>query len=350
MTFSSLHAQMMSLGILGFALAACDLPDDTANAGTEERNYAFSNGTECPPWECGFNSAEVNGRPIRELNLDGEENSGGVKIVGFLAPAGLLGNYELAVENDELVAVGLGKTLRGPALIGATILVTAPGLLDLPLPITIAGYDELHPWAAGADPVPSYALVYPDVDAVTGIRNVCNAGILGALATSAVILGGETYDLESKTVVPDQDRWLTIACAGSAAAKLRLMNYGPQSDFDGKGNPASVEQRQATLKMLTADYCGDGTSYTANRTPLAWENADGTVATKSQTGDLEAVWSADGALCLETTRLADADVGCALPTCKSLGLDDGEWLTRVPSASHHSPASADSMLRANARP
>ena len=349
MTFSSFRVQMqmMSLGILAVALAACDTPADDAGA-VEARNYAFTNGTDCPPWECGFNSAEVNGRAIRELNLEGEENESGVRVVGFIAPLGLLGNYKLTVERDELVAVGLGEPLRGPALIGATILVTTPGLLGAPLPITIAGYNELRSWADGAAKVPSYALVYPDVDAIKGIRNVCHDGFFGALATNAVVLGGETYDLESKTVNADMDGWLTIACAGSAAAKLRLMNYGPQSDFDGEGHPASVHQRQATLKMLTADYCGDGTSYTENGTALAWENAEGTVQTMTQTGKVEAVWGADGALCLESTRVAGTSVACSLPTCTSLGLDDGEWMTRVPN--RHSAAMAASTARASVRP
>jgi len=327
---TSLNLHNLLLGTLSLAFVACDVPDPEA---VQERGYNsnMSSG-ECPPWECGFNSAEVNGRAIRELNLDGAYNDDGMRIVGFIAPAGLLGSYKLDVQNDELVAVGKYKTLRGKQLIGATLLVKPSGLLKPATPIVVAGYSEVQSWAAGGAPVPSYALLYPDVDAVLGQRNVCVGDLKNIFTTAAVILGGETYDLDSKTVNADQDRWVTIACAGSAAAKLRLMNYGPQSDFDGQGNPASVDQRQATLKMLTADYCGDGTSYTANGTPLAWENAEGTVATTTKLGAREAVWTADGALCLEATRLADAEVACNLPACDSLGdpLAAGEWLTHLP--------------------
>ncbi|MFY0538067.1 hypothetical protein [Nannocystis pusilla] len=78
----------------------------------------------CPVWQCGFNAAEVNGRSIRELNLDGEPNEDGMRIVGFLAPAGLLGNYKLDFDGDELVARNArGAVLRGNKLVGATILV-----------------------------------------------------------------------------------------------------------------------------------------------------------------------------------------------------------------------------------
>ena len=284
----------------------------------------------CPTWRCGFNSAEVNGRAIRELNLDGVANAAGMKIVGFVAPAGLLGNYKLDVEGDALVARGNGPTLRGAALIGATILVKEPGLLALPLPITVLNYQEIPSWAAGGDPVPTYALLYPDLGSLLGVRNVCNGDLLNTLASAATVLGGETYDLTSKTVQADRPRWLTIACAGSAAAKMRLMNYGPQSDFDGAGNPASVAQRQATLKMITADYCGNGTSYTANGTPLEWENADGTVQPVAAVGAREAVWTASGALCLDHTRIAGVQVGCSLPACSGVSPDVGEWQTHLP--------------------
>ncbi len=324
-------SHLMFLGAFGVMLAGCDLPAES-DVDTEQRTYA-AGASECPPWECGYNSAEVNGRSIRELNLDGEFNNSGVRIVGFIAPAGLLGDYKLDVQGDELVAIGKFGTLRGPQLIGATILLKESGLLKPTMTVTIAGYEEVESWAEGAEKVPSYALIYPDLGALLGARNVCNGSITGPLASKIVVLGGETYDLKDKSVVPEQDRWVTLACAGSAAAKLRLMNYGPQSDFDGHGNPATVEQRQATLKMLTADYCGDGTSYTANGTPLAWENADGTVHTSTKLGDLEAVWTADGALCLDSTRLANVDVACGLPSCQTLGVDPlavGEWVTHLP--------------------
>ncbi len=313
------------LGV-GVTLAACDGVDVETTTST---NWRTSKGA-CPLWQCGFNSAEVNGRSIRELNLDGAANSDGMRIVGFLAPLGILGNYNLDVEDDELVAVGNGPTLRGHALLGATILVKKPGLLSLPLPITVAGYQEVPSWAAGAPPVATYALLYPDISSLLGFRNVCHGSLLDTLATAATVLGGETYDLDTKVVQPDKPRWLTLACAGSAAAKLRFLNYGPQSDFDGEGHPATVAQRQATLKMLTADYCGTGTSYTANHTPLAWENADGTVQPPYSVGPLEAVWTASGALCLDHTRLPDVTVQCNLPTCAGLGLDAGEWQTNLP--------------------
>jgi len=278
----------------------------------------------CPLWKCGFNSAEVNGRSIRELNLDGELNADSMKITGFVAPLGLLGNYKLDVEGDELIARNSkGATLRGLQLIGATILVQKPGLLSLPVPITVLGYQEIDSWAAGAPRVPTYALLYPDLAALLGLRNVCSGNLLDTLASAATVIGGETYDLDDKTVNPRQQRWLTIACAGSAAAKMRLLGYGPQS------SATTPAERQATLKMVTADYCGGGESYTQNGTEVHWANQSGTVAPEPGTplGDVEAVWTEDGAVCLGSPRVAGTTVDCSLPSCAGYSVGDGEWVT-----------------------
>jgi hypothetical protein len=314
-----------NMWILGLALGGCDAVDEPGAVESRD-GYGFS----CPTWQCGFNSAEVNGRAIQELNLDGLANAAGMKIVGFTAPLGLLG-YELAVEDDELVAKKTGApTLRGLGMVGATILVKEPGLLSLPIPITVTLVGQVDSWADDGPPVPSYALLYPDLTTITGTRNVCNGDLTDVLATAAVVLGGETYNNTTKTVNANQSRWFTIGCAGSAAAKLRLLNYGPQSDFDGQGNPASVAQRQAALKMLTADYCGNGVSYTQNGTPLQYEDAAGTVSLIGTQGATEAVWTSSGALCLDTTRIANTTVACSLPSCSNYSVDDGVWASYVP--------------------
>jgi hypothetical protein len=313
---------------MGLSLAGCDPIDDAEGSGQAEIHDRY--GYTCPTWQCGFNAAEVNGRAIRELNLDGAANSAGLKIVGFTPPVTLLG-YSLDVENDELVARKAGAaTKRGLALVGGIIHVKEPGLLGATIPITIAAHDAIDSWAVGAAKVPTYALLYPDLGSLTGQRNVCTGDLTDTLATAAVVLGGETYDLTTKTVNPGMNRWFTIACAGSAAAKLRLLNYGPQSNFDGLGHPATVAQRQATLKMLTADYCGTGTSYTANGTPLQYEDAAGTVTFSGTQGAVESVWTAQGALCLDTTRIAGTSVACNLPSCANFSVDDGVWASYVP--------------------
>lgn len=286
---------------------------------------------DCPRWRCGYNTTEVNGKSLQELHLGGQANGDGVKLVGFLPPAGLLLNWQLGVEGDALVARGGlfgNQTLRGAQLIGSIILVKLDSLLTVP--VVIAGYEEVDSWAANGEPVAAYALVYADLAQPLLQRSVCKGTLLDPLQASVVILAGERYDLEDKTVIANQTNWITLACAGSAAAKMSLLGYGPNAEFDDESAPASVAQRQATLKMITADYCGDGYSYTEDGTPLEWENQSGTVVPDGEPGALEAIWTEDGAACLDAPRVVDlAEVGCSLPSCEAVTLDDGEWATYV---------------------
>jgi hypothetical protein len=309
-----------SLALLMAFGTAC-APDDDPGA-VELRPYEYT----CPTWRCGFNSAEVNGRSIAELNLDGVANSAGIRITGYTPPLLKFG-YTLGVEGDELVARKGASVLRRDQLLGSMFWIEGDLLgLPLSLPITIADWEYVPSWAAGKPPIVAYTLLYLHPLELVD-RNVCSGSLLDPLASVATVLGGERYDDATKTVVPDP-RWFTIACAGSAAAKLKLLGYGPQS------SATTVARRQTTLKMITADYCGEGVSYTANGTPIQWANADGTVAPDSgeALGDVEAVWNEHGALCLGEHRLAGTVVACdqPLPSCAGLDVGDGEWITYVP--------------------
>lgn len=309
--------------------------NDAANGVGEEDAVTPRLGLDsgCSRWRCGYNAAEINGESLQELHLGGQANADGVKVVGFLSPLNLLG-YKLSVENDRFVAKGglLLGTLKGAALIGSTILIKLGG--GLTVPVVIAGVQEVPSWAAGAPPITAYTLVYVDLEDTLSQRNVCSGTLLDPLTAAVTLIGGETYDEATKTVNPGMSGWVTLACAGSAAAKLKLLGYGPSGDFDGQGHPATVMQRQATLKMITADYCGDGQSYTANGTPLLWANAAGTVAPDDgdTVGAFEAAWSGGGALCLDTPRdpALAASLHCTLPACTAEHTQAGEWVTMNP--------------------
>lgn len=283
---------------------------------------------DCPRWRCGYNTTEINGKSLQELHLGGQANSDGVKLVGFLPPLGLLLNWQLGVEGDALVARGGlfgNQTLRGAQLIGSTMLLKV-GLLTVP--VLIAGYEEVDSWASNGEPVPAYALVYADLTQPLLQHSVCKGTLLDPLQASVVILGGERYDLDAKTVIPNQTNWITLACAGSAAAKMSLLGYGPHAEFTDASAPPSVARRQATLKMITADYCGGGHSYTEDGTQLWWENQSGTVVPDGGVGALEAIWTQNGAVCLDVPRVVSpSEVACTLPSCAAFSLDDGEWAT-----------------------
>ncbi|HLT37919.1 MAG TPA: ADYC domain-containing protein [Enhygromyxa sp.] len=307
------------------ALAGCDQADELDDRARSGIYY------DCSNWRCGYNSSEINGKSLQDLHLGGQPNADGVALVGLLPPLGLLLGWQLDVDGDELIARGglLGNSiLRGPALLGATLLVQIDQ--GLVVPVIIAGYQQVDSWASNGAPVHAYALVYADLDQPLLQRSICKGTLLDPLQASVVVLAGERYDLDDKTVIEDQPGWITLACAGSAAAKMALLGYGPHAEFTDGAPPPSAASRQATLKMITADYCGDGHSYTTDGMPLAWENQSGTVLLEPEAGAREAIWTDGGARCLDTPRLVERDeVGCSLPSCDAFTLDDGEWLSHA---------------------
>lgn len=305
---------------------ACDIdttliaaPDDPINVRIGEK------GSSCPIWQCGFNAAEVFGGSIHELQLDGAANSAGMQLLQVIpAPAAAAGGFvDFAVAGDAFVLRnGKGKALKGAGLVGTELLLGHDGVPFAS--VRIASHSKVPRWAEGSPDADAYGLVYV-IDGVE--RNVCTGSELdNPRVSTALILGDETYDLEAKRVRPGATRWFSIACAGSAAAKMSLLGYGPQS------SKTSAQQRQATLKMITADYCGGGHSYTKDGTAVLWENIDGTVELTAEPDLIESVWTSSGARCLDATRIAGTNIACKLPSCDAFDLEDGEWLTYVPIA------------------
>jgi hypothetical protein len=283
---------------------------------------------QCPRWQCGSNVSEINGKSLQELHLGGQPNADGIALIGFTPPAGVTSTWTLDVDGDKLIARGQsgGAALSGQQLVGSTIWLQINGVGTVP--VVISGYEEVDSWAANGEPVAAYALTYADFQTAALTRSVCKGTLVDPLQAAVVVLAGERYDLATKRVIPSQTNWITLACAGSAAAKMALLGYGPHAEFTDSSQPASVDQRQATLKMITSDYCGNGLSYTEDGTPLAWENQSGTVALASNAGELEAIWTEYGAVCLDVPRVVDReDVACSLPSCDQFSLDDGEWVT-----------------------
>ena len=305
-------------------LAACDIDKTLITGDPGVTNPRIGEkGSSCPIWQCGFNAAEVFGSSIHELNLDGQANSAGLRIMKVLpGPAAAAGGHvQLDVAGDALLLRDAhGGALAGADLVGTRIVLGKKGKPYAT--VMIASHDRVARWAEGAPDADAYGLVYIDGNQIE--QNVCTGYHDSPRTSIALILGGETYDLDAKEVRPDAERWFSIACAGSAAAKLSLLGYGPQS------SATSPDQRQATLKMITADYCGDGHSYTKNGTPIQWENVEGTVALTEEPAAIEAVWTAEGALCVDETRISGTGVDCQLPRCSDFDLSDGEWISYVP--------------------
>lgn len=283
----------------------------------------------CNTFICGGNSPLVGSFQASPLSLDGTPNPDGVSVVRFESPSGNV--LTLDVVDGRFVArdPSTGAVVSShDDIVGFAIFLDTPAGEAI---IRIVDYDDEVPaWAPGLAPRTSYGLSY-DLPS-EGVRgeDLCLAPAQGTAGdTAALLIRGEDYDIESKSVIPAQPNLFTIACAGDALAKMKLLGYDPEeSDIELATAPV---QRQATIKMLAADYCGSGTSYTELGQPLYWQNAASWFDPPPAGADVEAIWDQNGAVCLNQPRLVErGQVACALPTCEGFQPNDWEWVTYLP--------------------
>ena len=310
---------------------------------------------ECPTWGCGMNTFTVNNALVEEANLTGMLLGDTYQVTAILHANPLIVLTSLTVENGQFKATGLlGTTYTGAALIGSKIILT--NLLDeSAAAIIIEDFDYIDSWTESVVSVPAYHLLSVEVAPVTLLELSSREEACGAVLPVgssplaqhyAVLVKGERYDGAAKTVSVSgaaAASYFNFACNGSALAKMKLLGYDPETTGSGATTP---DHRQAAIKMITADYCGTGTSFTVAGEPLRWYNRTGTVEPDDslpEADSSEAIWTEDGALCLDTPRRDNEEPGIAttiatecggaLPACDSYlstWTELGEWRTENP--------------------
>jgi hypothetical protein len=273
---------------------------------------------ECPTWGCGSNTPRVEGAPIEALNLRGEPNPQGIVLIqGSLRGRGCPKSATLDVQGGELVGLAADGQVacRGQGLVGATFKLKLSDARQVT--IRIANMGRVYSWHVEPPPQPlaTYLLVEgrtgapicPQDEAWMEPWQLTPAGsefgpVWHTPTRHAIVVRGETYLGTDATVTrsgKDAADWFNIACAGTAIAKMRLLGYDP---LDRSSTP---RQRQATLKMITARYCGS-TSFTERGMPVLWKSDRSTPYHGSPdpttVDEIEARWDEDGAVCLSHAR------------------------------------------------
>ncbi len=97
---------------------------------------------------------------------------------------------------------------------------------------------------------------------------------------------------------------LLLTCTGGAEGKCIRFGYKPWRQAPGG---ASLESYyQACVRLVRADYCGDGVGHTRNGTPIDIFDRIGIQRDESAPGmSFEAAFGPDGAVCVRHTRLSD---------------------------------------------
>jgi hypothetical protein len=281
----------------------------------------------CPSTVCGLNGVWLGaGVAFRELHLNGGVNAQGLRIIQFLDAKDH--PLQINVDHDVLEGkLGSGVVLTGAALKGARIFLGPLGRTATYV-LTITDYSTTPSWtectgcAEPVRPVPVYQFSATSVTDSCEVE-VCRPGLApdyaGGLVGKAVIYRGDYYDETTYSVrdQPAPDRrnldndLFNIACSGTSLFKLHLLRHTAASA--SAGVTTTVDQRQAILRLLAADYCGAGHPFTVDGMPIelgfATSLYDVTLASGyrlSGKDSTDAYWSQSGASCIGVPRLARA--------------------------------------------
>jgi hypothetical protein len=117
---------------------------------------------------------------------------------------------------------------------------------------------------------------------------------------------------------------ILLTCTGGAEAKCIRFGYKPWGF--GPNHVALAPYYQTCVRLVRADYCGDGIGHTRDGTPIDLFDTIGIQRDEPAPGmTFEAAWRADGAVCVRRTRLPDVLDSTALAAnCPRLKHSIGE--------------------------
>lgn len=153
----------------------------------------------------------------------------------------------------------------------------------------------------------------------------------------ALLVNEANGDVASATWAPRE--YAYIACLEARIGKTALWGYAPDNPSPSIPD-LSLAEFEAAHRMVGAEYCGDGKSYTRPGEAVTlldkWAINEHEPAATSD----EAVWGLSGALCVGTPRWEFysnpivCDGGTTIPSCDTLAplyyawLSDAKWWTR----------------------
>jgi hypothetical protein len=356
-------------------LASCGpAPDDEFRTTTAAALVDSTVAEVVDPWATGSNSPIIgDGVVFDELHANGAINGSDVRI----RDAQVLDRPNsqaqptkipvvLQVTGDSLVALSLAdpeRRFEGQQLKGMTVtlqhgptgalyqLVVADVHEGCPAPppdLPAPPCANLRFWAEPREPVVFYEFRVRTLSPPAGSRDpadpdgtgpttaICRGGALtsdpdwSGVEYSALVFSGDRYDRVRKTVssTPPGEAWFNLACAGTTMAKMHLLRHTAAGSFNRQGldRSTTLDERQAMLKMLTADYCGDGRSFTEDGHHLEYADAGGWYTNpwgpfNGRGTSFEAIWGPDGAVCLDTPRLVIKDEIVCDPLKRELPLN-----------------------------
>jgi hypothetical protein len=100
------------------------------------------------------------------------------------------------------------------------------------------------------------------------------------------------------------DTSFSITCSAGAIGKCIRYGYKPWKT--GPNDEPLWDYHQACTRMVRADYCGDGVSWTRDGMPIdLYDRLGIQVPDTTNTMQFEAAWGPDGAVCVHHTRVQE---------------------------------------------
>jgi hypothetical protein len=243
-------------------------------------------------------SVEVdNGISLQGISLQGISLQGislqGISLQGISLQGISLQGISLqgiSLQGISLQGISLqGISLQGTDFIGATM----EGLLSNGQTLELR-IDDIAPLTGDNSDVLAYEISVSSDGTWTSLCGYDGNGTpIRALPVPGV------WNL-SNAAWSDDGQVFTFACRGATIAKCVEIGY---KTWNGLG-----DHQRSCVRMMRADYCGDGVTYTVTGTAInLYDNAGVQVDTESWPVDAE--WTPDGALCFNNYR------GGTLPAC-----------------------------------
>jgi ADYC domain len=370
-----MHRQVICLSVV-CGLVACAEPVDVSSV------VQFDRGGGCQWPDC-ENSPEMTHGKIWEFNLQGVPDINGYSLKSEGSRAILEKKVKVVIPNkppttetqtflmsvdsfDRITGRNANAAIQGVDLVGARVKVLHNGMSSHDIVITgvrtIAFPNfpgrtiEIYKmeWTAPGGEVPAGTSTEPRQpicnDIPSGFSQT-NPELYGMEANENIVFRGDRFDPRTITVLPGaQDMWVNFGCAGKTLSKVYLTRATVHTTPDG-----NFARRQAMLRHFTADYCGNGRTWTITGAKVQWKYRQPIVAQSEYreknrieaiipaSHRLEARWSEHGATCLGFPRLGmledsetvealidriHASPGCSqLPLCSDPGVPGGTSFT-----------------------
>jgi len=319
-------------------LAVCAAVLATACGVSDEMDLSLESGNTDPCFGCGRNGGKVDEVDFYGLWRSGKPNERGVRLIGYSdsyahALAGVflprwdISQGRLRWEQGAIWREHDGVTGVNGSTFTIEIARKDGGVTRYYLMITEVHSNAVFPggipyWTTGpVGSVESYHIQW--VAAAKGgvptnqFVDVCGQPIVDKLTTKyeadMMVYGDDKYDPDTLKVSLEGLGWINFACQGTVEAKTRLTRRATaSSDFWHSSTVA--DDRQAVVLAYGASYCGLGPSFTHTGHRIRIIDKKGWLPTAApfgfvpddiKSGDvsIEALWDANGAICLETPRM-----------------------------------------------